>query len=216
MQCSGSQDSFAVDHYCGGDSHSANSILGGSAAGGGGGCGQWSSVGTSSCSTGGGGGGNCGGPMCLQHGTGGSLAAPPPPAQSMMSGGVGGISSMNMNGGIGLLGSHMSLGGIAAGGGDTIVTGGGHCRSMSGISNLSIGPPPPPLPPPPMFIPCSSNSYNTVPITGPSSSRWGPRTSCPVHSPFRVRVPNGSICSGHQVIERKSKNFVYGLIFKEF
>lgn len=30
-------------------------------------------------------------------------------------------------------------------------------------------------------------------------SRWGPRTSCPIHSPFRGRVPNGSVCSGHQV-----------------
>lgn len=55
----------------------------------------------------------------------------------------------------------------------------------------------PPLPPPPMCNPCSSNSFNSVPIPGPS--RWGPRSSCPVHSPFRVRVPNGSICSGHQV-----------------
>lgn len=49
--------------------------------------------------------------------------------------------------------------------------------------------------------------YNSVPLPGPSSlggggsasGRWGPRTSCPVHSPFRVRAPNGSVCSGHQV-----------------
>lgn len=49
--------------------------------------------------------------------------------------------------------------------------------------------------------------YNSVNLPGPSTSgaaggaagRWGPRTSCPVHSPFRVRAPNGSVCSGHQV-----------------
>lgn len=57
-----------------------------------------------------------------------------------------------------------------------------------------------PLPPPPLCNPCSSqpNNFNSVPLPGPSS-RWGPRTSCPVHSPFRARIPNGSICSGHQV-----------------
>lgn len=58
-----------------------------------------------------------------------------------------------------------------------------------------------PLPPPPLCNPCSQqqpNNFNSVPLPGPS--RWGPRTSCPVHSPFRARIPNGTICSGHQVI----------------
>lgn len=73
-------------------------------------------------------------------------------------------------------------------------------------TNLMVGSAPgqlpfvngPPLPSiPPLCNPCSSNSFNSVPL--PAISRWGPRTSCPVHSPFRVRVPNGSICSGHQV-----------------
>lgn len=59
---------------------------------------------------------------------------------------------------------------------------------------------PPPLPPP-LCNPCSSNSFNSVPLPGPS--RWGPRSSCPVHSPFRVRAPNGSVCSGHQVNKEK-------------
>lgn len=56
------------------------------------------------------------------------------------------------------------------------------------------------FPPPPLCNPCSSqqqNNFNSVPLPGPS--RWGPRTSCPVHSPFRARIPNGTICSGHQV-----------------
>lgn len=56
----------------------------------------------------------------------------------------------------------------------------------------------PPLPPS-ICNPFSSNSFNSVPLPGPS--RWAPRTSCPVHSPFRVRAPNGSVCSGHQVKE---------------
>jgi hypothetical protein len=58
-----------------------------------------------------------------------------------------------------------------------------------------------PLPPPPLCNPCSSqpNNFNSVPLPGPS--RWGPRTSCPVHSPFRARIPNGTICSGHQVMK---------------
>jgi hypothetical protein len=58
------------------------------------------------------------------------------------------------------------------------------------------------FPPPPLCNPCSSqpqiNNFNSVPL--PGSSRWGPRTSCPVHSPFRARIPNGTICSGHQVM----------------
>ncbi|KAG5672983.1 hypothetical protein PVAND_003067 [Polypedilum vanderplanki] len=58
-----------------------------------------------------------------------------------------------------------------------------------------------PLPPPPLCNPCSQpNNFNSVPLPGPSS-RWGPRTSCPVHSPFRARIPNGTICSGHQCKE---------------
>lgn len=110
-------------------------------------------------------------------GPGGPPAVPPPPPpQSMLAGGVGGG---------GHLGSHIGIGGGGI----------GHC----GVGGA--GPPPPPSvpPPPPLCNPCSSNSFNSVPMPGPSSSRWGPRTSCPVHSPFRVRVPNGSICSGHQV-----------------
>lgn len=51
--------------------------------------------------------------------------------------------------------------------------------------------------PPPMCNPCNSNNFNSVPVPGPS--RWGPRSTCPVHSPFRVRMPNGNVCSGQQV-----------------
>lgn len=61
------------------------------------------------------------------------------------------------------------------------------------------------FPPPPLCNPCSSqqqNNFNSVPLPGPS--RWGPRTSCPVHSPFRARIPNGTICSGHQVKQTKT------------
>lgn len=65
------------------------------------------------------------------------------------------------------------------------------------------------MPPPPLCNPCSSqpNNFNSVPLPGPSS-RWGPRTSCPVHSPFRARIPNGTICSGHQVI-KQCFQFIY-------
>ncbi|XP_037812778.1 peripheral plasma membrane protein CASK isoform X10 [Lucilia sericata] len=127
-------------------------------------------------------------------------AVPPPLPQSMMSGGAG----HGHNGNI--LGSHISLSGIAIAGRslDDILppstSGGGHCRSMSGLNTLSLGLPAAPVPPPPIFNPCSSNSISTMSIQGPSSSRWGPRTSCPVHSPFRIRAPNGSICSGHQAL----------------
>ena len=52
--------------------------------------------------------------------------------------------------------------------------------------------------PPPLCNPCNSNNFNcNTPVPLPGPSRWGPRTSCPVHSPFRI--PNGNICSGHQV-----------------
>ncbi|XP_058981447.1 peripheral plasma membrane protein CASK isoform X9 [Musca domestica] len=132
--------------------------------------------------------------------------------QSMMSSGGGSGSHAHThshahNNGS-LLGSHISLSGIAMGGrsmDDVMppppsVLGGGHCRSMTGLNNLSLGLPAAPVPPPPTFNPCSSNSISSMSIQGPSSSRWGPRTSCPVHSPFRVRVPNGSICSGHQAL----------------
>lgn len=67
---------------------------------------------------------------------------------------------------------------------------------------------PPPLPPP-LCNPCSSNSFNSVPLPGPS--RWGPRSSCPVHSPFRVRAPNGSVCSGHQV---KCSKIFYEILYE--
>lgn len=206
-----------MDHYC--DSHLTNSLRGSAAAaaagsgirssgggGGGGGCVQWSSaeaagVGAGGC---GGGVGNCSamppssGSMC-PHGN----SVPPPLTQAMMSGGGG----HGHNGS--LLGSHISLSGIAIAGRslDDIMppsaSGGGHCRSMSGLNNLSLGLPAAPVPPPPIFNPCSSNSISSMSMQGPSSSRWGPRTSCPVHSPFRIRAPNGSICSGHQVIYKK-------------
>uniref|UniRef100_A0A1A9ZEB8 Uncharacterized protein n=1 Tax=Glossina pallidipes TaxID=7398 RepID=A0A1A9ZEB8_GLOPL len=84
----------------------------------------------------------------------------------------------------GLLGSHISLGGLTGTTSDAATTG-GHCRSMSGLSSLSLGPgaiAAAPLPPPPIFNPCSSNSLNSMSIQGPSTSRWGPRTSCPVSS----------------------------------
>lgn len=99
-------------------------------------------------------------------------------------------------------------GGIGGGGG---VGGGcGGSGMMMGGGMGGSGPihplqqqhgPPPPLPPPGICSnPFSSNNFNSVPLPGPSS-RWGPRSSCPVHSPFRVRAPNGgSVCSGHQVI----------------
>ncbi|XP_054725996.1 peripheral plasma membrane protein CASK isoform X1 [Anastrepha obliqua] len=150
--------------------------------------------------------------MC-HHGSGGAgmpMGVPPPPQppQSMMSGGggVGGIGDGRttlMHSSSSLLGSHISLGGLSVGVGcDTIIPGPSHCRSLSGLSSLSIGPPAPPVPPPPLFNPCSSNSFNSIQsMQGPpGSSRWGPRTSCPIHSPFRVRAPNGSICSGHQAL----------------
>lgn len=74
------------------------------------------------------------------------------------------------------------IGGIAGGGG--LLT--------HGPSMLSLHAPPT------LCNPCSNtNNFNSVPLPGPS--RWGPRTSCPVHSPFRVRVPNGNVCAGHQV-----------------
>ncbi|XP_053945968.1 peripheral plasma membrane protein CASK isoform X4 [Anastrepha ludens] len=148
--------------------------------------------------------------MC-HHGSGGAgmpMGVPPPPQppQSMMSGGggVGGIGDGRttlMHSSSSLLGSHISLGGMSIGC-DTIIPGPSHCRSLSGLSSLSIGPPAPPVPPPPLFNPCSSNSFNSIQsMQGPpGSSRWGPRTSCPIHSPFRVRAPNGSICSGHQAL----------------
>lgn len=61
-----------------------------------------------------------------------------------------------------------------------------------------------PLVPPSMCNPYGSNSFNSFP------TRWGPRTSCPIHSPFRGRIPNGSICSGHQV------NGSFTIIFNSF
>ncbi|XP_055847961.1 actin nucleation-promoting factor WAS-like [Episyrphus balteatus] len=106
-------------------------------------------------------------------GPGGPPAVPPPPPPQSMMGGGGGH-----------LGSQIGIGGGGI----------GHC-GVGGAGQQSSVPPPPP----PLCNPCSSNSFNSVPMPGPSSSRWGPRTSCPVHSPFRVRVPNGSICPGHQV-----------------
>ena len=204
-----------MDHYC--DSHPTNSLRGASAtsvsgvrSGGGGGCVQWSSAEAAGVGVGCGGGvgvgagvGSCPvmppstGSMC-PHGN----AVPPLLPQAMMSGGAG----HGHNGS--LLGSHISLSGIAVAGRslDDVISssasGSGHCRSMSGLNTLSLGLPAAPVPPPPIFNPCSSNSISSMSMQGPSSSRWGPRTSCPVHSPFRIRAPNGSICSGHQVINK--------------
>lgn len=67
-----------------------------------------------------------------------------------------------------------------------------------------------PLVPPALCNPYGSNSFNSFP------TRWGPRTSCPIHSPYRGRIPNGSICSGHQVkYDWNSANFVSHLCFEE-
>ncbi|KAL9893563.1 peripheral plasma membrane protein CASK isoform X7 [Glossina fuscipes] len=133
--------------------------------------------------------------MCY-HSNAATATAVTPNPQSLIPGSVGHGHNA------GLLGSHISLGGLTGTTSDAATTG-GHCRSMSGLSSLSLGPgaiAAAPLPPPPIFNPCSSNSLNSMSIQGPSTSRWGPRTSCPVHSPFRIRIPNGSICSGHQAL----------------
>lgn len=98
---------------------------------------------------------------------------------------------------------------------------GGHCRSMSGLSMLSLGmasSAPPPSSHLAAFNPCGIGSvppplsFSAVPAA--NHSRWGPRTSCPIHSPFRVRGPstnvNGhsSICTGHQVKESPSHTII--------
>lgn len=114
---------------------------------------------------------NCGGPMC-HHGPGPGLSS--------------------------VIGQGPGQGqGISGGGGGSLS---GLMGSGRPIHNHGPPPPPPPLPqiPPPMCNPCSSNNFNSMSLP-PGPSRWGPRTSCPIHSPFRVRVPNGNICSGHQV-----------------
>ncbi|XP_067618459.1 peripheral plasma membrane protein CASK isoform X8 [Eurosta solidaginis] len=147
---------------------------------------------------------------------------------SVIGGGGGGLSDRRntLHSSSSLLGSHISLGGMSIGDGsgrmggnnlfgcDTLpyisssTRGPSHCRSLSGLRSLSLGlssalPPPPPHT---LFNPCSSNSFNSMQAAGASggggggASRWGPRTSCPIHSPFRVRAPNGSICSGHQAL----------------
>ncbi|KAM8707190.1 hypothetical protein ACLKA7_011310 [Drosophila subpalustris] len=206
LQCSGSQDSFNVDHYCGGggggDTQSAaTGAAGGAGAGtGAGSSGQWSAGSVTQAT-----GGIVG--MCQHHGL---------TSQSLMSGGCGSHMSL-LGGGAGAGGgggssgsSGMSGSGVGSSGQGIPITQcsaaaaadaamlsgiGGHCRSMSGLSSLSMSAPPCP-PPPALFNPCSS----ALSLQQAASSRWGPRTSCPVHSPFRVRVPNGSICSGHQAL----------------
>lgn len=199
-----------MDHCC--DSHTATNSLRGTAAsaaassltggvavgnssGGGGGYIQWSSTGIGNRAAAGSATTVPTGVMCY-HSNAATATAVTPNPQSLIPGSVGHGHNA------GLLGSHISLGGLTGTTSDAATTG-GHCRSMSGVSSLSLGPgaiAAAPLPPPPIFNPCSSNSLNSMSIQGPSTSRWGPRTSCPVHSPFRIRIPNGSICSGHQVI----------------
>ncbi|SPP82954.1 Hypothetical predicted protein, partial [Drosophila guanche] len=201
------QDSFTVDHYCGGggggETQGPGSAAGGSggaaggcpgasAGAGGGGCastaGQWSGGGGGvTASTGG-----CGIGMCQHHGL---------TSQSLMSGGSH-ISLLGSSGSSGMSGSGVGSSGqgipqCSAAAADAAMMASGHCRSMSGLSSISMSAPPCP-PPPALFNPCSSAMSLQQAAAAAASSRWGPRTSCPVHSPFRVRVPNGSICSGHQ------------------
>lgn len=201
LQCSGSQDSFTVDHYCAGDPQSGAAGTGagagagsgagagvgpgaGGGAGAGSGAGQWSG--------GGGGGVGVGGVtigMCQHHGL---------TSQSLMSGGshmslLGSSGSSGMSGsGVGSSGQGVPVPQCPAAAAAAEAALGGHCRSLSGLSSISIPPPPA------LFNPCSS-AISLQQAAAAAASRWGPRTSCPVHSPFRVRVPNGSICSGHQV-----------------
>lgn len=122
---------------------------------------------------------NCGGPMC-HHGPG---PGPPGPGPGPgLAGMIGGGPGPGGHGGVGGAGSGVGVGM-------------GFPPLVHGPSQLSLHGP---MPPQGLCNPCSNtNSFNSVPLPGPS--RWGPRTSCPVHSPFRIRVPNGSICSGHQV-----------------
>lgn len=131
---------------------------------------------------------NCGGPMC-HHGPGPG----PPPGSGPGPGGPGPMM------GVGLGGVGVGVGGGGGGGVGGLPPLGGPL--VHGPSQLSLHGPLSMQPGGPLgglCNPCSNtNSFNSVPLPGPS--RWGPRTSCPVHSPFRIRVPNGSICSGHQV-----------------
>ncbi|XP_022221208.1 peripheral plasma membrane protein CASK isoform X9 [Drosophila obscura] len=133
--------------------------------------------------------------MCQHHGL---------TSQSLMSGGSH-ISLLGSSGSSGMSGSGVGSSGQgipqcpAAAADAAMMASGGHCRSMSGLSSISMSGPPCP-PPPALFNPCSSALSLQQAAAAAASSRWGPRTSCPVHSPFRVRVPNGSICSGHQAL----------------
>lgn len=136
LQCSGSQESFAADSYCGGNSGIQSSSS------------QWQLS-------------NCGASICQHHNVPASGSSLPNASTAMPS--------------TNLIHSSASASAIP-------YTNGGNTTM-------------PPIPP--LCNPCSSNSFNSVAM--PVLSRWGPRTSCPVHSPYRVRVPNGSICSGHQV-----------------
>ncbi|XP_037730240.1 peripheral plasma membrane protein CASK isoform X5 [Drosophila subpulchrella] len=120
--------------------------------------------------------------MCQHHGL---------TSQSLMSGGSH-MSLLGSSGSSGMSGSGVGSSGQSVPQCPAAVDAGisGHCRSMSGLSSISIPPPPA------LFNPCSS----ALSLQQAAATRWGPRTSCPVHSPFRVRVPNGSICSGHQAL----------------
>ncbi|KAH8236615.1 hypothetical protein KR026_006911 [Drosophila bipectinata] len=128
--------------------------------------------------------------MCQHHGL---------TSQSLMSGGshmslLGSSGSSGMSGsGVGSSGQGVPVPQCPAAAAAAEAALGGHCRSLSGLSSISIPPPPA------LFNPCSS-ALSLQQAAAAAASRWGPRTSCPVHSPFRVRVPNGSICSGHQAL----------------
>lgn len=167
-----------MDHYCGNFPLNSGGVVSSgvnnrdnSSGGSGGSLGIWSSG-----SSGGGVTSNCGGVQMCHHGHGSGPGPPniiPPPPQPPINNGGG-------------------LSGICHGFSTLSLT--GHAHNCN--SSMVVPPPPPTL-----CNPCSSTSLNSIaPIQASTpSSRWGPRTSCPIHSPFRVRVPNGSICSGHQV-----------------
>lgn len=173
-----------MDQYCrnlqlnsGGGASSGGINRDNSSGGSGGSLGLWSSGSSGGVIS------NCGGTQMCHHGHGSGPGPPnviPPPPQPPSNNGDG-------------------ISGICHG--FSTLSLAGHAHNCS--SNMVVPPPPPTL-----CNPCSSTSLNSIAPIQPTtpSSRWGPRTSCPIHSPFRVRVPNGSICSGHQVSYIEKKN----------